>query len=242
MLSSETPDENAHLAIAGGGKRPSTSEHGAVRAGAAPLRIAVDGPLRAGKSTLARMLAGRLGAALVPEPEGNPFLPRFYAGEPGMAFAAQMWFLRVRTEELRQAARRKGPVVCDYVLEKDRIFAHLNLSDTELSLYKECYAAIPGPVFRPELVVYLQASPAVLHERKRRKGLAEERRIRPEYTEQVCEAYAYFYARYTASRLLVVDTDAIDFVNNPRERELLLDRIVAPVYGCEHFAPLAQTA
>ena len=208
-----------------------------------PLRIAVDGPLRAGKSTLARMLAERAGASLVSEPEGNPFLARFYAGEPGMAFAAQMWFLRERIAQLRLTAKRKGPVVADYLLEKDRIFAHLNLSDAELAIYNDAFAAsATRALFRPDLVVYLQAAPAVLRERRRRKGLREERKIGSDYTEGVCAAYEHFYARYTASRLLVVDTSAIDFVESARERELLLDRILAPVYGREHFAPLSQTA
>lgn len=236
-------EENAHQSFEPGMKKSVVSDHAPARRGrSAPVRIAVDGPLRAGKSTLARMLAARTGAQLVSEPEGNPFLPRFYAGEPGMAFAAQMWFLRKRSEALAAAGRVRGGVVADYVMEKDRLFAHLNLSDPELAVYKECAAANTSAIFRPDLVVYLQASPDVLRERLRRKGLPEEQRISSEYTAQVAEAYEHFYSRYTASRLLVVDTNAIDFVHNARERDLLLNRIVAPVYGREHFAPLAHTA
>ena len=207
----------------------------------APRRIAVEGPLRVGKSTLARLLAERMGACHVAEPEENPFLNRFYAGEPGMAFAAQMWFLRERIAQLKAAATLSGPVVSDYILEKDKLFAFLNLSDTELAIYKDFYAA-NAVASRPDLVVYLQASPAVLTERRRRKGLAAEQGIGEEYTAQVCEAYEHFFSRYSASRLLVVDTSAIDFVNSDREREMLLDRILSPVHGREHFAPLAQIA
>ncbi len=206
-----------------------------------PLRIAVEGPLRVGKSTLARLLAERMQARYIAEPEGNPFLAGFYAGEPGMAFATQMWFLRERLAQLEAAVNVAGPVVSDYILEKDKLFAFLNLSDMELGIYKQAYAA-HGSVVRPDLVVYLQANPAVLIERRRRKGLTEEQSISDMYTEQVCEAYEHFFSRYKASRLLVVDTSAIDFVHSEHEREMLLNRILAPVHGRDHYAPLAHTA
>lgn len=215
--------------------------------GVRPLRIAVEGPLRVGKSALARLLAERTGAGHLAEPESNPFLPGFYAGEPGMAFAAQMWFLRERAAQMQAAAQVSGPMVSDYILEKDKLFAFLNLSDTELALYKDAYRQVQAsasfpPVWRPDLVVYLQARPAVLLERRRRKGIEAEQSIGDAYVEQVCEAYEHFFSRYAASRLLVVDTSAIDFVHSERERELLLDRILAPVHGREHIAPLAQIA
>lgn len=206
-----------------------------------PQRIAVEGPLRIGKSTLARLLAERMGANHVAEPEGNPFLARFHAGEPGMAFAAQMWFLRERTAQLQAASTLAGPVVSDYMLEKDKLFAFLNLSDAELAIYKSFYAA-HAVANQPDLVVYLQATPFALLERRRRNGLVAEQGMGVAYVEQVCAAYEHFFARYTASRLLVIDVSAIDFVHGERERELLLDRVLAPVHGREHFAPLAHIA
>ncbi len=205
------------------------------------LRIAIEGPLRAGKSTLAALLAARMGATYVAEREANPFLSRFYAGEPGMALPTQMWFLRERLAQLREAAAIPGPVVFDYLLEKDKLFAFLNLSDAELPAYKAFYTAHAVPV-RPDLVVYLQANPAVLRERRRRKASPGEAEISDDYTEQVSAAYEHFFSRYTGSRLLVVDTSLIDFVHSERERELLLDRILAPVHGREYFAPLARIA
>jgi deoxyguanosine kinase len=203
--------------------------------------IAIEGPLRVGKSTLAGFLAERMGATHIAEPEDNPFLERFYAGEPGMAFASQMWFLRQRIAQLCGVAKRRCPVVSDYILQKDKLFAHLTLSDAELAIYREYYAA-HAPSIRPDLVVYLQAKPAILLERRRRKGVSAEQGLGAAYTGQLAEAYEHFFARYTGSRLLVVDTSAIDFVHSEREREMLLDRILAPVHGTEHFAPLAQIA
>lgn len=206
-----------------------------------PLRIAVEGPVRVGKSSLARLLAERMGAALIAEPEDNPFLQRFYAGEPGMAFAAQTWFLRERAAQMRAAAELSGPVVSDYTFEKNKLFAFLNLSDAELDIYKQMYASEPVE-YRPDLVVYLKAAPEVLMERLRRKAFLPEQNISREYMAQICDAYEHFFARYTASRLLVVDTTAIDFVHRTGECEALLDRVLQPVHGCEHYAPLARTA
>jgi deoxyguanosine kinase len=225
------------------------------------LRIAIEGPLRVGKSTLAGYLAERVGCRTISEPVGNPFLSRFYAGEPGMAFAAQMWFLRERTAQLHAADKLSGNLVADYMLEKDKLFAHLTLSDAELAIYKKYFAAQTAEkagLFQPDLVIYLRATPDVLKERRKRRNEEKKRVSRhelrllgqdsgsrvigQEYAAQVSEAYEHFFTRYTGSRLLVVDTSAIDFVSNPRERDLLLDRILAPVHGREHFMPMAQIA
>lgn len=208
----------------------------------ATLRIAVEGPLRVGKSTLAQMLAEHCGASLLSEPENNPFLKGFYAGEAGMGFAAQMWFLRNRAEQLRTPQSFGTPVVSDYIIEKDKLYAYLNLSDEELGVYRGFYDAWTSELKRPDLVVYLRATPAVLRERLRRKGIASELELDREYLEQICAAYDHFFEQYEASRLLVVDTSAIDFVRNARERESLLDRILAPVHGREYFTPLTRTA
>jgi deoxyadenosine/deoxycytidine kinase len=203
-----------------------------------PHFIAVEGPIRAGKSTLARVLAETLHARRVAEPEANPFLDRFYLGQPGMAFATQMWFLKERHEQLRELEDFSVPVVADYLFEKDKIFAYINLSDAELDLYNRYYQMFRAEVPTPELVIYLQASPEALKQRIRRKGVPGERAVSDKYIEQVATAYEHFFFHYAGSDLLVVNTSEIDFVNNNRDLQMLLKRLAEPVRGTQYFLPL----
>ncbi len=166
-----------------------------------------------GKSTLARVLAETLHARRIVEPEDNPFLDRFYQAQPGMGFPTQMWFLTERYEQLRGIEDFSTPVVADYLFEKDKIFAYINLSDAELDLYNRYYQMFRAEVPTPELVIYLQASPEALQQRIRRKGVPGERAISDKYIKQVAEAYEHFFFHYSASDLLVVNTSDIDFVN-----------------------------
>jgi deoxyadenosine/deoxycytidine kinase len=206
-----------------------------------PFHIAVEGPIRVGKSTLARILAQKLGARRIAEPENNPFLDRFYQMEPGMGFAAQMWFLMQRYEQLRQQPEQGGqPVVSDYIFEKDKIFAYINLTDAELELYNRYYQSFREQMRMPDLVLYLQATPEVMKTRLRRKGVPGERDISDGYLEQVAEAYEHFFFHYSASDLLVVNTSEIDFVNSEQDLQLLLRRIAEPVKGKQYFHPLAS--
>ena len=211
---------------------------------AKPRYIAIEGPIRAGKSSLAALLAQHLGAERIAEPEDNPFLDHFYRGEQGAAFAAQMWFLQARQQQM--AALTSPPqsqsIVADYLFEKDKLFACLNLSDAELLTYNRAYQATVRPAIQPDLVVYLQASPRTLKARMRRKGLRMERRIADSYVEQVARAYEHFFFHYTASDLLVVNTDELDFVQNPYDLQLLLRRLQEPVRGTQYFLPLSRQA
>src|SRR5512140_2566944 len=138
-----------------------------------PRYIAVEGPIRVGKSTLASVIADRLHAQLIQEPEDNPFLGPFYEGSNGAAFQAQLAFLIRRFEQL--SSLDVGPnsrkiVVADYNFEKDKLFACLNLSDTELDIYNRYYNKFRDQVPTPDLVIYLQATPEVLKKRMRKKG------------------------------------------------------------------------
>jgi len=210
----------------------------------APKFIAVDGPLRVGKSTLAGILAETLQAQRVVEPENNPFLDRFYQGMSGMALATQMWFLVERYEQMREAAKELAgsepwPIVADYLFEKDKLFAYINLTDAELALYNRYYQMFRSEVPTPDLVIYLQASPEVLKQRLKRKGLSQEQAISDAYIEQVAKAYEHFFFHYTASDLLVVDTSEIDFVNREQDLALLLKRISEPIKGMQYFLPRA---
>lgn len=205
-----------------------------------PSFIAVDGPIRVGKSTLARVLAETLHARRIAEPEDNPFLDRFYKAEAGIGFQTQMWFLLERYEQMRREKEIgfETPVVADYLFEKDKLFAYINLSDAELSLYNRYYQQFREGVPAPDLVIYLQATPDVLKQRLKRKGVPGERAISEEYLKQVVDAYEHYFFHYTASDLLVVNTSDIDFVNNNRDLQLLLKRLSEPIKGTQYFLPL----
>ncbi len=208
----------------------------------APRFIAVEGPLRVGKSTLAGILAESLHARRVAEPENNPFLDRFYQAQPGIGFATQLWFLMERYEQLRQLTDFETPVVSDYLFEKDKLFAYVNLSDAELDLYKRYYQMFREQLPTPDLVIYLQATPEVLKQRLKRKGIAGERAISDAYIEQVAAAYEHFFFHYTASDLLIVNTSDIDFVHNNQDLQLLLKRLSEPIKGTQYFLPLGENS
>ena len=211
-----------------------------------PRFIAIEGPIRAGKSTLATLLAQEIGATRIIEPQQNPFLSPFYRGERSAAFPAQMWFLMSRYEQLCAAAERdaqsgkSAPMVADYIFEKDKLFANLNLSDDELALYERQFQYFRDQLPTPDLVIYLQTSPKVLRTRLARKGVPEEQAISGRYLEQVTEAYEHFFFHYTASDLLIVNTDDIDFVRNNEDLQTLLRRLKEPVHGTQYFLPLGN--
>jgi deoxyguanosine kinase len=205
-----------------------------------PRHIAVEGPIRVGKSTLARALAERLHARQVFDCDDNPFLRGFYDEEPGAAFRAQMHFLFERHRRLMEAQKQEtpGPVVSDFLFEKDKIFAYMNLDNEELTLYEKYFDAFAPSVAAPDLVIYLQAKPDVLRKRVSKKGIPAEKEISPEYLDAVANAYEHFFFRYSASNLLVVDTSEIDFVERNEDLQELLRRLRQPVKGTQYFLPL----
>src|SRR5271165_6971631 len=208
-----------------------------------PRFIVVEGPLRVGKTTLARILAERLHARRIYDCEDNPFLADFYSERAGAAFRAQLYFLMERQRRIREALSgdTPGPVISDFLMEKDRIFANLNLDDAELKLYERYYEALTGELPQPDLVIYLQAKPEVLRARIAKKKAREESRISSEYIEEVARAYEHFFFRYEGADLLVVDTSEIDFVERSEDLQQLLRRLQEPVKGTQYFLPLGGT-
>jgi len=206
----------------------------------APRFIVIEGPLRVGKTTLARILAERLHARRIYDCEDNPFLADFYSEKAGAAFRAQMYFLMERQKRMREAlaAEAPSPVISDFLMEKDRIFANLNLDDAELKLYERYYEALTAELPQPDLVIYLQAKPEVLRARIAKKKAAEESRIAPAYVEEVAKAYEHFFFHYENADLLVVDTSEIDFVERSEDLQKLLKRLSEPVKGTQYYLPL----
>jgi deoxyguanosine kinase len=208
-----------------------------------PRYIAVEGPIRVGKSTLARILAERLNGQRVMEPDSNPFLPAFYEGEPGAAFQAQFAFLVRRFEQLRAldlGARSQKTVVADFIFEKDKLFAYLNLNDQELETYNLYYNYFRDQLPTPDLVIYLQAAPEVLKKRLKKKNAPGERALSDEYLEEVVKAYEHFFFHYTSSDLLIVNTSEIDFVDRNEDLQELLRKVTEPIKGTQYFLPLGN--
>jgi deoxyguanosine kinase len=206
-----------------------------------PRYIAIEGPIRVGKSTLARILADRLNAQRVIEPDSNPFLAAFYEGERGAAFQAQLSFLVRRFEQLQaldMGSRSQKTLVADYIFEKDKLFACLNLNDQELDTYNRYYNYFRRQLPAPDLVIYLQATPEVLRKRLKKKNAPGERSVSDEYLEEVVKAYEHFFFHYTSSDLLIVNTSDIDFVDRNEDLQELLRKVSEPIKGTQYFLPL----
>ena len=207
-----------------------------------PRHIVIEGPIRVGKSTLAKVLAEQLHARRIFDADDNPFLTDFYDEKPGSAFRAQMYFLYERYRRLFDTPpeNNPAPIVSDFLFEKDKIFAYLNLDNEELKLYERYFEMLAPSVPAPDLVIYLQAKPEVLRKRVSKKADPAETQISPEYVEAVANAYEHFFFRYSGANLLVVDTSEIDFVERNQDLQELLRRLRQPVKGTQYFLPLGQ--
>lgn len=188
--------------------------------------VAIEGVIGVGKTTLARMLQKELGALLVLEVfEENPFLSSFYADRARYAFQTQIFFLLSRYHQQRQLLNLPKPVISDYMFDKDRLFAQVNLSGDELQTYYSVQEALAENVRVPDLVVYLKASTETLMNRITTRDRPYERNMDPAYIDRLRQAYEQFFATYTAAPVLVIDTNAVDFVQNAADRDLVLARI-----------------
>ena len=208
---------------------------------AKPRYIAVEGPIGVGKSSLAEILGQELSARVILErPEENPFLGAFYRDQRRHAMSVQLFFLLQRYAQQGELAQgdlfSRGGVVTDYIFEKDRLFALLNLTDDELTLYDRIFQMLKVRTVRPDLIVYLQARTEVLVDRIRRRARPEEKPIRSEYVQQVAQAYADFFFNYNEGPLLIVNASDIDFVGNAEDRRELISVIQNAPPGTSHWS------
>ena len=205
--------------------------------------IVVEGPIGAGKTSLARVLARRIGGEeLFERPEDNPFLERFYGDMPRFALATQLTFLFQRADQLGgvgQFDMFRRLTVGDFLLDKDPLFARLNLSDAEYQLYEKVYAHLKPQTPTPDLVVYLQAPVDTLIERVHRRGVDFERRISAQYLTRLADAYSRYFYSFDAAPLLIVNSERLNFVDNEEHVLLLLSRI-GSMRGRREFFNLAS--
>ena len=203
--------------------------------------IAVEGPIGVGKTSLTTLLAQNFSARCVlEEPSENPFLARFYQDPKKYAFQTQIFFLLNRyqqQQELQQLDLFSQLTISDYLFAKDRIFASVSLDENELGLYERVYRLLTGRIPTPDLVIYLQAKPAVLMSRIRQRDHDYERSIEAGYLQTLVETYNNFFFHYNDSPLLVIDTSEIDFVHREQDMAGLVREIQRPRKGTWYYVP-----
>ena len=191
--------------------------------------VVIEGPIGAGKTSLARELAQRMHAdTLLEQPEDNPFIARFYDDMTRFALPTQLTFLFQRVDQLRgltQLDMFRRPTIADFLLDKDPLFAQMNLSDDEYALYDKVYAHLKPQTPTPDLVVYLQAPVDTLVDRVHRRGVDFEQTIPADYLARLADAYTRFFYRYEDAPLLIVNSERLNFVDDASHVDLLLRRI-----------------
>lgn len=206
-----------------------------------PRYIAVEGPIGVGKTSFTRRLAETFNYEMVLEaPEVNPFLERFYQNRRLAALQTQLFFLFERAQQLqglRQGDMFEPVRVADFLIEKDRLFAEINLDTDEMKLYENIYAHLTINAPRPDLVVYLQAPVSILLERISQRGIGYEQQIERGYLEELAEAYTGFFHFYDAAPLLIVNTADIDLVNNDEDYEDLVRFLLTVKSGRHYYNP-----
>jgi deoxyguanosine kinase len=206
--------------------------------------IVTDGPLGVGKTSLTTLLAQELGASLILEQaEENPFLTDFYRDPARYRFQTQMFFLLSRfsqQQEMAQPDLFTRITISDYLFDKDRIFAYLNLDDNELALYEQVYKILEPKIVRPDLVIFLQADTDTLLRRIKQRGRSFEKEISLDYIAAVNEAYNQFFFRYSDTPLLVINTSDIDFVHRREDLDDLLKQILGMKQGTQYYVPRSR--
>jgi deoxyguanosine kinase len=206
-----------------------------------PAYIAVEGPIGVGKTTLTRRLAETFNyETLLEDAQDNPFLQRFYRNRREAALATQLFFLFQRAQkmqELRQAELFSPVRVADFLIEKDPLFARVNLDSDEFALYEQVYQKLTIDAPRPDLVIYLQAPTDILRERIEARGIAAERAIDRAYLEQLNEVYSEFFLYYDGAPLLIVNASMIDLSRSDRDYEQLVDYLLDIRSGRHYFNP-----
>jgi len=193
--------------------------------------IVVEGPIGVGKSTLAMRLASHIGATtMLEQPSANPFLQRFQQDSKRYALQMQLFFLFQRLDQLRELAQPDffgSRVVSDYLLEKDPLFAQMNLADDEYKLYSQIFTATAAQIAAPDLVIYLHASPEALIARLKKRGNDADRRVGEGYLGLLTERYAQFFYHYNAAPVMIVNAESLDFANSDDDFKLLIKRLAA---------------
>lgn len=206
-----------------------------------PSYIAVEGPTGVGKTSLTKLLAESFNYETILETsETNPFLDQFYENRRNSALPTQLFFLFDRArqvENMRQGDIFKPVRVADFLINKDRLFAELNLTADELALYDKVteHLSVSAPV--PDLVIYLQAPAEVLMDRIQRRGIRREANIDRSYLDELIEAYTRFFHYYDEAPLLIVNSSELDLVNNDENYQLLLDYMVTIKTGRHYYNP-----
>jgi deoxyguanosine kinase len=203
--------------------------------------IVVEGPIGSGKTTLAKMLAEKFSVELLTEKaEVNPFLPRFYQDAQRYALPTQLFFLFQRSRQIADMTQRDmfaKPTVADFFLEKDPLFARLNLDDEEYALYHQIYAHLQLKSPKPDLVIYLQTPVDELADRIQERNISYEQEIPREYIERLADAYSEFFHSYDASRLLIVNNEKLNIIKDESALDLLVQRIGQIKSSREYFNP-----
>jgi len=206
--------------------------------------IVTEGPIGVGKTSLTSLLAEKLGAQLILErAEDNPFLADFYNDPERYRFQTQMFFLLSRFSQQREMAQPDlftRITISDYLFDKDRIFAYLNLDENELALYEQFYKIIEPKIVRPDLVIFLQADTETLLRRIKLRARPFEKEISHDYIATVNEAYNHFFFRYSETPLLVINTSDIDFVRRQEDLDDLLRQILSMKQGTQYYVPTSR--